>query len=279
MAEPAPLFFDPARYEQQMAASAHVRRGLIALVVAGWLLSIFTPLAATYWPALLLLAGLIGWLIANHVSSTTARYAMQTAQLAGEGRLGELEHALAASINRFTLYRTIRLMLYHHLAMLRQQQKRYDEAAYICHTLLFGDDGDARSSLRTRLLLLLADASLHRNDLASAHTALHELSLSRLDLGELLQTVALQVRYEAACGMHGQSVASLARKVVLAELMPPHAGAQTHTLLGAAALAQGFEHTGNWLRERAQLLGADLDAPATGFDSESMHFSGLAVSH
>jgi hypothetical protein len=255
--DPAPTF-DPRRFQQQVAATDTVRRTILAAVVIGWGASLLQPLATTIWPVALMGGGIILWLLASHASARTTRLALQAAQhAAATDQTARLEDTLARGLKRFTLYRSIRVMLYHHLAVLRARQGRDAEAAAICAALLAGDLVPRVSGQRGKLLLLFTEVTLRAGGLWDAWAALGELAGLNMPLNDRLKRLELQTRYEAACGRWDRMLRQLPSKVQLSELMPAEESAAMQRRLLDAADRAGFAATAAWLRARAELLQGD----------------------
>ena len=107
------------------------------------------------------------------------------------------------------------------------------------------------------LLLLLVESSLRMGDLATAHAGLMELNRMQLSLIDRLQLLALQTRYEVACGYDTVALFDVDMKVRSAEMMPsPQCGA-LHAMLAGAAHRVGRANLAHWLRERATLFATE----------------------
>ncbi|MHB1155338.1 MAG: hypothetical protein ACYC26_00725 [Phycisphaerales bacterium] len=255
--------FRPAAFHRRLAASVAAQRLLLSLFFVGWVFILIPRFTKTHWPDAFILAGLIGWFFANYASSRTARLALESLQLASvEAPTPQVEHVLAQALPRFTLYRNMRYMLHHHLAVLRHRQHRYDESAWIAATLLeqlprrdsLQRVRSSHASLRVKLLILLADAALFQQQLPTAYFALRELHTHRLDLTQTMQVLEIQTRYQLAVGQARLALDLLPRKLAITDLMPlPHA-VQMHHLLALAADADRRPHTAAYLRRRADLL-------------------------
>ena len=255
MSTPSWAHFDPQRFDRQMAATRLAKVGLFGAVIGGWLLSgSFVGLLGLVG-LILLMTGLAGWLLGNVVSNRTGRLVVSCAQMAAMNPASaEVETAIAQAMKRFTLYRTVRVMLYHQLAVLRHVRNEHAEAVAICHALLSLPNLGMGGSLRNRLLLILADSSLRLNDLPTTWHALSQLAGRPLELTESLQLLEIQTRYEILCGYDRQALQSLENKVATAELLPPMQCANVHRLLGDAAERCGHRQTSHWLHERAELM-------------------------
>jgi len=251
--------FDPERFQRQIAASDLARRYLLGLFIIGYLGTLIGQLAATMIPFGLMTAAVAGWLIATYISARTARLVQHAAQLtSAHAPAPQTESALGEALSRFTLYRTVRILVYHHLAVLRHRQGRFEESSAICSALLSLDDTGMARSLRSTLLMIFAEDRLQLGDLAGAHAAIVNLYNQKLPLVESLQHLMLQMRYEAACGYDDHLLWNLRKKVELLELMPPPACAMCHRLLADAAERRGTKELADHLRRRADLL-ADPD--------------------
>lgn len=266
MSDHQPESFNIQRLDRQLAASRLARFALIAALIAGWFgSSIPVPHAD-----LLSLGGIIGaifgWVVANHLSTHTARQTLRISQmLAGGAPNVAIEPQIQLALNRFTLYQSVRGALYHQLALLRRRQGRLDDAAAICIALLDPQRLRLPPAARTKVRLLLADLSLLRGDLLTAWHMLVQLHTDRLELIELLQRIELQTRYEFACGYHRAMLEQLPTKIHLAEIMPPITGAAMHLMLAHAASGCHCHATADWLKERGQLLAGNTDSPEQDF--------------
>ncbi len=256
MAEPTTqLFFDATKFERQLGRTRLVQSVLIGSIAFGWFGGLLPGMADSRWPLIVLGAGFISWLVANQLSGTTARQAIAAAQLIAAGApVEDATPPLAGAMKRFTLYRPVHVLIYHQLAVLLHRQKRFDESASISVALLSLPTTVKTADTRNKLLLLLADASMHRGDPHGAYGALSDLYRSKLDLGDALQLLELQTRYQLMCGRHREAIDQLEHKVAMAELMPPGVSATCHRMFAQAAEALGQTHTAKWLADRALLV-------------------------
>ncbi len=163
------------------------------------------------------------------------------------------EAVIAAGLARKPLTRSVRLALYHRVAVLRHRQQRFAESAAICRSLLTLDAGRSLES-RPHLLLMLVEADLHIGNVAGAYHALHELHQIKLKLSERLQLLALQTRYELTIGHDVAALSNLQQKVAMAEMMPAAQCGMLHAMLSSAAARLGQHDRSTWLGKRAQLL-------------------------
>lgn len=243
-----------------------IRRYLLVLFITGYFLTLMPGFAESTLPDLIIVGSIFGWLGGMWISARTAGYVQRLIQLSVSGAApAETESALGAALDRFTLYRTGRILVYHHFAVLRHRQGRFEEASAICSALLAESETGLARSLRTSLLIMFAEDRLQLRDLHGAHIALSQLYAQPLSLVESLQQLLLQIRYESACGYDDRLLWNLPRRLGLIELMPHGAAGMCHRLLADAAERTGRAALSDWLRSRAELLGAPQadDAPAT----------------
>lgn len=166
---------------------------------------------------------------------------------------GAAESAIALALPRRPLQRSVRLLLYHRLAILRHRQQRFAESAAISQALLF-ERLEPAVNIRTNLLLMLAEANLECGNLAGAYAALTGLAPLPLSHVEGLQRMALQTRYEVACGHDAYALQDLDGKIAMIEMLPgPPCGA-LHALLAIAAQRQNQKELAAWLWKRAELI-------------------------
>ena len=189
------------------------------------------------------------------ISIISVRAAQQLSQITEliEKDLPAAEAMLATTIARQPLQRSLRLLLYHRLATLRQRQHRLPEAATICQALLSQRKGVSKE-IRVHLLLMLAEAQLHHQDLGGAHHSLVELHRTPLNLLESSQRLSLQVRYEVIAGHDQAALYDIKRKIQMAELLPPAQCGALHLILATAARRTSVKPLAQWLQDRAQLM-------------------------
>lgn len=241
--------FDARRLRWQVTRDRGLRIAVI-LVVLGLLMA--TTVAE---PPVWVLAALVGAIVAYvamMMQSAKATAALAQATVATETDPSRAESTLSDALKRTALVRSLRLLLYHRLAMLRHRQGRYDEAARICDGVLAMPLGRA-SSVQSSLLLLLCESRLETRDLLGAYAALRELYGLRIGLTEALQRLLLRTRYEVMAGYDAWALDRLESRLELAEVMPHQQGAAMHALLALAAERCGSEHAPR-LRARAELL-------------------------
>ncbi len=134
----------------------------------------------------------------------------------------EAEPRLASALSRRPLRASMRVQLYHRLAVLRHRQRRLGEAAAVCQALLRRRLG-AAGAIKPHLLLMLTEAQVLTKDYWGAWQSLSALSAFNLPPRETLQRLAWQTRYEVETGAF-------------------------------AAAATGRPDKADWLRRRAELL-------------------------
>lgn len=195
---------------------------------------------------------LAAWLGLSALSAAVSRQLPHISMLI-ETDPGDAEALIVHQLTRRPLLRWVRLMIYHHLAMLRHHQHRYAESGAICRAILRYPLGPARQA-RPHLLLMLAHASLECGDPIGAYHALLDLYRSRLTLAESLQRLALQVRYEVMIGRPDAALTHARQTVELAELMPADQCGTVHALLAVAARRSQRHDLAQWLWGRAELL-------------------------
>ncbi len=198
----------------------------------------------------LIVAG--GWLAHSYASARVAQQLPQITELI-EGGGTQAESLIATALRRAPLQRSVRLLLYHRLAMLRHRQRNYEESAAIAHTMLRYPLGPV-TEIRPHLLLILGESRLLARDFWQTWYALTMLYRCRLNLIERLQVLTLQTRYEVATGQDAAALRDLDRKIALCELMPaPQCGAM-HAILAVASRRRHDTALADWLRRRADLI-------------------------
>lgn len=238
------------------AAIHRTRRDL----VLGLALKVMLPLAVascflvgTEPLRLAMLAGVIGGWMALGVSSVRrAQLAAVSPGLIAAGRFDEAEQQIDEAIRSFSPFSAAKLRPLHHLALLRHAQRRWQETALLCRELL-GHRRAAIGPLTNPARLILTDALLEMGDVRGAYDAIATLYRERLNLGEVLHLMLLQLDYSARIEAWRSMLENLMSKVQLAELMPADAAARTQALLALAAMKAGREDWAQWLGARARL--------------------------
>lgn len=263
--------FRPDDLKRELAIDAVIRWALLTTVLVvvwlGWYTEPDNPTWTT--PAMVLAFG--GWLLVGTAGARVAQRLPQITMLV-EQDTDAAEAQLAKAIGRRALPRSVRILLYHRLAMVRQRQGRYAEVAAICWTILTqrmspgsirarqpvyssaGIDRPGHPTMRAHLLLMFGDAALRCWDTWSTYTALAQLHRQRLSLNDLLERLLLQTRYEVAMGHTQSCLHHLEQKVRLAELMPAQPCGLMHALLAIASKRAGHHVVSQWLDRRAELL-------------------------
>jgi hypothetical protein len=202
-----------------------------------------------------LFLGVIGaiWLALSYRSAKGSRMAADSPSLIAAGHFEEAEQRIDESLKTFSMFRTVKLLSLHHLALLRHAQKRWDECAALCRVLLRQRLGPLQGIAKPSRLIL-ADALLELGDLGAAYDALLGLYQQRLTLGEAMNLLVVQLDYSARIGAWQHMLAGIHSKVQLAELMPAANAARAQAYLALAARKLGRPDWADWLRRRVELL-------------------------
>lgn len=218
-------------------------------VVSGWM-----------FPLAMLIAGV--WIFVS-ISSMKVAQQLGAVNAVMDQHPQQAEDVLATLLDKKLLQGSVRLLLYHRLAMLRHRQRCYAEAAAIGEQVL-AHPVRQTAHLRSHLLLLVGDARLQCGDLGGAYQALAQLHDMRLRASERLQLLMLQTRYEVLSGHDGAALSDLRRKVQMSELMPATQNGAMHAMLAIAATREGRPTLADWLNRRAQLLCSAKQLEALG---------------
>ena len=204
----------------------------------------------------LLLVGIgMLWLVLSYRSVKGQRLAAESPSLIAAGQFDQAEQQIEEALRSFSLFRGAKMLSLHHLALLRHAQKRWQDSADLCRTLLNQKLGSVQSILRPSRLLL-ADALLELGDLRGAYAALTSLYQERLSLGEAMNLLLIQLDYESRLGAWENMLprGTSYKRVQLAELMVAPSSARAHALMALAAKKTGRKDWADWLRARAELL-------------------------
>ncbi len=244
--------FSPGWFRTQLRLDGIIRALLLAGLVIAMFVSISYEENPSFWWILPFIFILATWLSINSISARTSRLLPQLTLMV-ETNPTSAEPLLAYHLRYRPLFKWLRLMLYHRLAMLRHRQGRFEEVSRICGSILSRPLGPAEH-LRPHLLLLYTESRLERGDLSGAYHGLVQLYWTKMNLIEALQRLALQTRYEVMAGYYQAAIQQITRKVHMAEIMPPHQCGHMHAMLATAANAASETELAHWLWERAKLL-------------------------
>ncbi len=247
--------FTPQQFQSQIATASFMRSLLITAIFISLFAKFAPPFRNADWPDILLFLGMIAWLILTVLAAKINRLTQYAAQLnVLRASHDEVEKVLIDAASRFCINKTVRISIYHQLALLRHRQNRFDEVALITSSILAQPKLAGAASLRSNLLLMLAEAHIHRDDAIGAYTALAALAQQKLTLLERVQCFGLQLRYEVFCGYHNQALHDIRNKLALVDIMPPTPASVCHDLLALAAERSNRKPLADYLRERADLL-------------------------
>jgi hypothetical protein len=240
-----------ARLKRDLTLSSALKFALLGAAISA--LFIDTLIDRQNAASLLLAAVAALWLLLSYRSVRGSRIADGSAALIASGNLDQAEQTIDQALRAFSLFRTVKLRTFHHLAMLRHAQRRFPDAVLLGQTLLSQRLGPL-APLSRSTQLILADSLLELGDLPGAYHALNTLYQHRLPLGEALELLSVQTDYLAQIAAWPAIIAALSQKADLTELLPAPKSARLQALLALAARKTGHPQWENWLRRRAELL-------------------------
>jgi hypothetical protein len=257
MTEPSTISAEYAisRVRRDLTLGALLRFALLGSALLCVLVGPFTP-AALHSTAALFVIGAV-WLVLSFRSAQGSRESAIFPSLIAAGQYDAAERQLQKSLATFSLFKSVKVISLHHLAMLRHAQNRYQESAMLCRALL-GQRLGPLDHLSKTSRLILADDLLELNDLSGAYQAIARLYHYRLSLGEALRLLWVEQDYLSRIGAWDAMMANIPTKVELAELMPTTQSARTQALLALAAKKVGRKDWSDWLRRRVELLLGDV---------------------
>ena len=221
-----------------------------ALIGGAMVCLLLGPLLGWRGNAGLVLAALgIAWVFLSYQSMKGSRWAADSPGLIASGNFDQAEHHIEQALRSFSLFRAVKLLSVHHLAVLRHSQRRWQDAAILCRALL-GERLGTLQSLSRQSRLILADALLEMGDTRGAYDAIAGLYDQRLSLGEAMNLLVVQLDYEARVGAWSRMTDNVVAKVQLCELMPAASAARAQALLALAAKHTGRPDWAQWLRRR-----------------------------
>src|SRR5436305_5920068 len=136
------------------------------------------PIAKPINGSVLLMAIGAIWLVLSYRSIKGQRLAAESPSLIAAGQFDEAEEQIEQALRSFSLFRSAKVLSLHHLALLRHAQRRWQDSALLCRTLLGQRLGTMRSISKPSRLVL-ADALLELGDVPGAYRVLTELYRER----------------------------------------------------------------------------------------------------
>lgn len=239
-----------SRFRRDLGLGRLVRVAFGAALFATFLLPL-TPVKLD--PLLVLPVIACAFLALSAGSVRGSRLITESPSLIAAGQFDEAERRIDQALRHFSIFRHVKVLGLHHLALLRHAQKNWQESALLCRALLVQTPASLQG-LGKPARLMLADSLLELGDTRGAADAIADLFRQRLSLSELLKLLAVQLDYQSRLGQWAEMMNGLTSKVQLAELMPAAAAARTQALLALAAKHEGREDWSDWLRRRAELL-------------------------
>jgi len=251
-----------ARFHRHMRAAAVLRWAFVVVMITGCVA--FYQVGPTAQLGVLAVMGLatVAWVVLGVRGVRLAGAARLGAMLLEAGRIDEAQQHLARALRAVTPLRSVKLLACHQMAVAAHASRCYRGAVALCRALL-GERLGAMKSMANATRLILADSLLMLDDVRAAGLALDGLSGARLSLADRMVLLPIELRYHLAAGLEDRAVESLPHKVRLAELLDAPDAALAHALLAEACRRNQLTPQGDYLRERAALLG-DLDAIVAG---------------
>jgi hypothetical protein len=240
-----------SRFRRDLTLAWLLRAVFMAAVVGCFALPL---LRTSFEPAIGLAIVAVAWLMLNSQGVRGARLAAASPSLISSGRFEEAERQIDEVLRGFSISKTPKLLSLHHLAVLRHAQRRWQESAVLCKTLLGQSLGPALQGIGRPARLILADSLLELGDARGAQEALSGLHPQELSLAESMNLLGVQLDYQARVGAWDDMLANLMAKVQLAEIMQSKNAARVQAFLALAAKRRNRGDVSNWLRGRAELL-------------------------
>ena len=243
--------FAISRFRRDLTLSLALK---IGLVVGGF---ICLGLAEGSERAYVVTGFMVIWLMLSFKSAKPSRLIADSPALISLGRYEEAEASLDQALRSFSMFRTVKVLSLHHLAVLRHKQRRWSDAAKLCQAVL-GQRLGGLNSLSKPSQIMLADALLQLGDLQGAHAAITQLYNFRLSLAEALQLMLLQLDYETRIGAWASALAGVEHKAQMCELLASADAATAQAMMALAAKKLGQAAWSDYLRQRVELL-ADVN--------------------
>ena len=248
-----------SRFRRDLTFSWLLKGLFVAAVAAAFLLRAFGVPGVD--PLMVLPVVACVFLLLSFGSVRGSRLMADSPSLIAAGRFEEAERRIDEALRSFSIFRHVKVLGLHHLALLRHAQHNWQESALLCRALIGQKLGNLQG-INKPARLMLADALLEMGDVRGAADAIGGLYEQRLSLTEVLKLLAVQLDYQSRAGAWEEMMAGVTTKVQLAELMPAGSAARTQALLSLAAKKTGRAEWSDWLRRRAELL-ADVQRLTT----------------
>jgi hypothetical protein len=240
-----------SRFRRDLTLGSVLKVVLILAIAAAFAVG---PISASRIDGPVILLGIVVlWLVLSYRSMKGSQLIADSPRLIAAGQLDRAEQQIETALGSFSIFRTVKLLAIHHLAMLRHAQRRWEESAALCQLLLRQRLGNMQN-LSKPCRLILADALLEMNDLPGVYEALSGLYQTRLSLAEAMNLLLVQLDYSSRVGAWENMMQGIPAKVQLAELMPTQGAARAQAFLALAARKTGRHDWENWLRRRVELL-------------------------
>lgn len=234
-------------------------------------------------------AGLLGGAMAAYLglswrAARLSREAQAVTDLMARGESESAEKLLTRSLRRFSLFPRQQVVDLYHLAVLRQGQSRYAEAAELAGAVLqtqqmgrvavlrlaswqrgwgrgAAGGGGRQAALVVASSVVRLESLLNLGQYAAAYELMLRLTGIPLGVADRVRLLSSRLRYEVAVGAFDHALASLPWKLKLIDLMPPVPYATANLLLAYAARKTGREPLGRWLVARV-MASLPEDVPA-----------------
>src|SRR5437868_6323024 len=123
------------RFRRDLTLGALLKGVLSGAAVAALLMN-FLPLGHGAGGTFLLMAVGCAWLFLTYRSAQGSRMAAESPSLIAAGQYDQAEERIEEALRSFSIFRTVKVLSLHHLALLRHAQKRWQESAILCRALL-----------------------------------------------------------------------------------------------------------------------------------------------
>lgn len=242
-----------SKTRRALTLGALLRWSLAAVVVLAFFMESKLASYGITSMGLLLAAGAV-WFMLSINSVRGSRLAADSTNLIAAGQYEAAEQNIAEVIDSFSIFRTVKLLSLHHLAVLRHAQNRWQESAILCKALLKQRLGTTMSGLDRSSRLILAESLLELGDLQGVYDNLARLYDHRLSLREALNLMVVQTDYLSRISAWPAMLDKVMTKVEMAEMLPTTQAARTQALLALAARKANRPELSDWLKKRVELL-------------------------
>lgn len=240
---------------RRTVALGWVMRTVVTMLMVSGAMMIVLP-ASRLAGSAIFAGGAVLYMVLVWRALQVSREALEAPEFIARGNFAEAEKLLTASLRRFSIFPGQRVVELHHLAVLRQGQGRFAEAAELAGGVL---SMRASQPIQLGARMVRLESLLELHELHGAHLMLMGLMAYPMGLAQQVRLLAARCRYESLVGAWAHLLHDLPVKLQLTDAMPPKLFGLTHARLALAARRLGKDSLGRWLLARGMAVMPPVD--------------------